>query len=683
MSRFCRFINFYHLLLLLFLIILLKTETTLSQGYLLCIGGGSENYNNWSDEPYGWFVEKADSGKILILHYDQGSTWLEDYFKWLGAKETESLVIPSRTEAKDSINYNKIINSNGVFLRGGDQWNYVSTWDETLTEDALWNLFQNGGVIGGTSAGLAVLGEVDFVASNGSAYSNSAIRNPFYSKISLANSFLPLISGVIFDSHFTERGRFGRLLAMMNFWEYSKNEKITGVGIDDRTALCIEPNGIATVMGSGSVFFYSSKGNASPPGQSLFLDDVSVKQGIKKFVFDFNSDQFSELPSSVQLFQPDSINIKAETDVILVPGISVLDISSLTYLLQHFSISNNANLLILTDSTNSTLANTVKVGLENHGFTSSIQIEEISENRLNDSNLSDKMNQTDVLLFVDLDLEKTPGYFNFESLVGTSWYNHFQQRKLVVFIGDDTKLAGPYQILETESSKYAAYRGQLFSVAGLNLLQMLIIPKVFDSSDYDENRTDGLLWGLAFHQIPFGLYLDEDCAVAITQEGKVITSGDIPVMLIDARNANYRDFSTWQSSSNYNPRQSVALGDYGLKVFSQGYEYDISSGKLTTNIVEKHDRKIPIDFDLSVYPNPTMAYLNIKYSINTTSSVSIKLFNSLGKEIWEITNITISEGSYLDIFRIPHNLPSSCYFLRLNTNSQVKTVKILFLKNIQ
>ncbi|HQJ45827.1 MAG TPA: hypothetical protein PK195_04240, partial [Ignavibacteriaceae bacterium] len=69
------------------LILTLALNLTLfPQGYICAVGGGSEDYNNWSDAPYGWIVEKSDNGKIIILGADASvTTWLPTYFISLGA----------------------------------------------------------------------------------------------------------------------------------------------------------------------------------------------------------------------------------------------------------------------------------------------------------------------------------------------------------------------------------------------------------------------------------------------------------------------------------------------------------------------------------------------------------------------------------------------------------------------
>ncbi len=60
----------------------------------------------------------------------------------------------------------------------------------------------NGGVIGGTSAGLHILSEVLFTAQNGTVYPEEALEDPFNQYMTLEDDFLNLMPGLIFDSHF-------------------------------------------------------------------------------------------------------------------------------------------------------------------------------------------------------------------------------------------------------------------------------------------------------------------------------------------------------------------------------------------------------------------------------------------------------------------------------------------------
>ena len=227
-----------------------------AQGYVCAIGGGSENYGDWSDAPYSWIVQKSDSGKIIIIDVVDATSWLPNYFMSFGADTAYNKTISTTATANLQETYDELITAKAIFIRGGDQWDYIRLWKGTKVDSAINFVFNNGGVIAGTSAGAAVLGDVDFSAQSGSAYPDDALQNPFYSRMKFENNFLNLVPNVLFDTHFTERARQGRLIAMIYNQHYNSSRDLIGAGIDDRTAICISPDGIGEVMGSGAVYYF-------------------------------------------------------------------------------------------------------------------------------------------------------------------------------------------------------------------------------------------------------------------------------------------------------------------------------------------------------------------------------------------------------------------------------------------
>ena len=187
-------------------------DLLIAQGSVMLVGGGGENYNSWSDEPYSWFVEQAGHGKIINIDVDESSEWYQAYFIYLGADSTShNLQIATIEDANNPFIYQELLSADGIFIEGGDQWDYISTWKNTLVQTAIEYIYDNGGVIGGTSAGLAVLGEVVFDAEHGSLTSDQAAYNPYHYRISITDDFLNILPGVLTDSHFNDRGRLGRL----------------------------------------------------------------------------------------------------------------------------------------------------------------------------------------------------------------------------------------------------------------------------------------------------------------------------------------------------------------------------------------------------------------------------------------------------------------------------------------
>ena len=126
---------------------------------------------------------------------------------------------------------------------------------------------------------------------------------------------------------------------------------------------------------------------------------------------------------------------------------------------------------------------------------------------------------------------------------------------------------------------------------------------------------------------------------------------------------------TFNCVSFCNPNLAIAVGDSGLVAV---YESPTSFSEnndiaLTDYILEQN------------YPNPFNSSSVIKYSIPNSSQVTLKIFNTLGKEIETLVNEEKSVGTY-ELNWNAANLPSGVYFYRLQAGSFGQTRKMLLLK---
>ena len=171
---------------------------------------------------------------------------------------SHNLQIATEADANSFTIYQELLSANGIFIEGGDQWDYVSTWKNTYVQAAIQTVFENGGAIGGTSAGLAVLGEVVFDGENGSLTSDQAAYNPYHYRVSMTDDFLDILPGVFTDSHFNERGRLGRLAIMLARRIQDNDDDLLGIGVEYKTALCVDENMIGTVHGEMVTIIHQS-----------------------------------------------------------------------------------------------------------------------------------------------------------------------------------------------------------------------------------------------------------------------------------------------------------------------------------------------------------------------------------------------------------------------------------------
>ncbi len=227
-------------------------RATTRAGFVLA-GGGKDQ-----DAAMRWFLDRSGGGDIVVLRAGGGDGYNQDLYKLGKVDSVETILFRSREAASDPGILEKIRNAEGLFIAGGDQWNYIRYWKGTPVQEAVQGLIDRGVPVGGTSAGLAVLGEYVFGAEFDTVQSKEALADPFDKKVSIVRDFLrvPNLGCLITDSHFTQRERMGRLLVFLARMRLdSPCQEARGVGIDERTAVLLERDGAVTVVGEGSAHF--------------------------------------------------------------------------------------------------------------------------------------------------------------------------------------------------------------------------------------------------------------------------------------------------------------------------------------------------------------------------------------------------------------------------------------------
>ncbi len=222
---------------------------------LILMGGSTD-----VDVAIDWFLQRANGGDVVVIR----STGADGYNQYMYEMETvnsvETIMIDSRAKADLATVAQKIRDAEALFIAGGDQWNYVNYWKNTATEDAINYLLNTKHVtVGGTSAGLAIMGGAYYSAQNGTVTSAQALGNPYHRGVALgSNDFVsaPNMQNTITDSHYTQRDRQGRhitfMARLMKDWAYTL---VKGIGVDEQTAVCIDENGIGKVYGINNAYF--------------------------------------------------------------------------------------------------------------------------------------------------------------------------------------------------------------------------------------------------------------------------------------------------------------------------------------------------------------------------------------------------------------------------------------------
>jgi cyanophycinase len=235
-----------------------KDVTTSPTAGTAMMGGGSD-----LDEAFRWLCAKGGGGDFLILraHGD------DDYNPYVqGLCKTNSvatLIVPDRAAAMNPGVADIIRHAEVVFVAGGDQSLYVRFWQGTPLQDAINAQVAAGRPIGGTSAGLAILGEYSYGALNdpddSELHSKEALPNPYHRQVTVVRDFLslPYLRDTLTDSHFAARDRMGRTLVflariMQDGWSKTPRE----VAIDEKSAVLVEADGKAQVVGRGKGAYF-------------------------------------------------------------------------------------------------------------------------------------------------------------------------------------------------------------------------------------------------------------------------------------------------------------------------------------------------------------------------------------------------------------------------------------------
>ncbi len=221
-----------------------------TNGGVCLMGGAGDN-----DDAVAWFIERANGGDVLVLRAS-GSDGYNDYFysDFAAVNSVETIVFIEEIAAADSYIHERIAKAEAIWFAGGDQWNYVDYWRNTPIAELINEAVNERNiVIGGTSAGMAILGDYYFSAENGTVTSETALTNPYHENVTAdSTDFLtiPYLKNTITDTHYDDPDRKGRHTTFLARMLSDYGVEGYGIACDEYTAVCIAPDGMATVFGA-------------------------------------------------------------------------------------------------------------------------------------------------------------------------------------------------------------------------------------------------------------------------------------------------------------------------------------------------------------------------------------------------------------------------------------------------
>ena len=598
--------------IILFLFFFFAVSIASAQGKLLIIGGGSENITSttsWNYDAFNWAVSQSNNKRVAILHYaTTTSSDFENYFvNYCGATSVKSFVVNSAS-ANSSTLINEINEYDVFYFRGGDQWYYYSDWRGTLMEDLIHSKYNNGGVLCGTSAGLAILSGVMFTAQYSSAYSHLTIKNTNHIAITLADNFINVMPGFIFDSHFTDRGRMGRLVSFMANWKKNHSENLVGIGVDEISALAIQSDLTATAYGAGSVdIFRLRSGTDYKDGTVLNVDSLEVTHLIHGKTIDLNTYSVGGFASSINPTNTE----ENSPSIIYVSGSDVLgdaNIDLLSKLANDGSISEP--IIIFSESTGG-IATDFKNELLDLGA-DNVNIFIADNTTSSDESLKTAIDTTSKFIFVDNSAyDFITLFINSGNIAGNALKNALQNKALkLAFIGDNARFAGSVIV-----SNYLGEYANASTSAGLNLLKTLvIIPRTFEISN------DGIttLWHASNASLPYamvkegvknGIWLNNENYFVFHGDGNlanITVYGDSPAMILTL-NDTKGEFVTQTYSGTGSPDKKAGFDKMHLSFIKDQQTYTLGSFDRTLTGVYKPVRKKTIN----VFPNPAFDKITV------------------------------------------------------------------------
>jgi len=224
------------------------------------MGGGDQ------DPALKWLCERANGGDFLILRANTEDDYAQKVDEEIRAlcplNSAATIVFSEREDSDDPKLIEHIRHAQAIYIAGGDQSNYVRFWQDTPVEDALNQQIAGGKPIGGSSAGLAVLGEFSFSSMIDTIHSPEALADPYGNKVTLSRDFLriPLLAHTITDTHFVNRDRLGRLVVFLaRILQDGWAVQVRAVAVDEGAAVLLEADGRSKVIGGPAYFLEAKK----------------------------------------------------------------------------------------------------------------------------------------------------------------------------------------------------------------------------------------------------------------------------------------------------------------------------------------------------------------------------------------------------------------------------------------
>lgn len=187
-----------------------------------------------------------------------------------------------------------------VWFVGGDQLRHIKTLvsaegKDTVVLQAIRKIYENGAVLGGSSAGAAVMSNPMIASGTSVGALNEGVHILKNFDQETGDDQLFLTTGLgffthgIVDQHFLERGRFGRLLVASQY-----NKTRYGFGVDENSAMVYTgADESVEIVGASGLLIVDLQGATTPKGKRFALNNVTMHYLEKGDRFHLNDGTFT------------------------------------------------------------------------------------------------------------------------------------------------------------------------------------------------------------------------------------------------------------------------------------------------------------------------------------------------------------------------------------------------------
>lgn len=207
----------------------------------------------------------GENSKVLVVPFASGvaeETGIKqsEEFRVLGCKsadyifcEKDSIDSPSSLAKLDGVS--------AIFFSGGDQVVLSAYLEGTKFLEKIREIYKNGGVVSGTSAGAAIMSRVMLTGEQRSDTTNSQIFNTIEKGDVITAKGFGFLDNIVVDQHFLKRKRQIRLISVL-----MDNPGLRGIGIDEETAIVVKSDNTIEVIGDNKAMLFEPYNSVNGSG---------------------------------------------------------------------------------------------------------------------------------------------------------------------------------------------------------------------------------------------------------------------------------------------------------------------------------------------------------------------------------------------------------------------------------